>query len=1077
MEKLFTELPPSRTGIKFKNIIRESEEFNVLNYAYLYNGGGVAIGDINNDQLPDIYFTGNLVASRLYLNKGNLRFEEIAEDAKVAAEGLWNTGTTMADVNGDGYLDIYVCRSAARISERRRNLLFINNKDLTFTESAEEYGLEDPSYSTHAAFFDYDCDGDLDAFILNHSLDQYAGFSDQLDQLKKQRDDKFADKLFRNENGKFTDVSDEAGLINNVLGFGLGLAILDVNADNFPDMYISNDYNEEDYLYINQRDGTFRECIKEAMGHVSLSSMGNESGDFNNDLRPDIISLDMLPEDFYDYKMSIGPEHYDKYNQLIAQGFHYQTLRNMLQLNNGNGTFSEIGQLAGISATYWSWAPLLADYDNDGWKDLFISNGYGKNYLDMDVISYVVDEKLMAQRENRQLVSLDLLSKIPDLMSHNYAYRNNRNYTFSNVSAEWGFEGNTLSNGVAYADLDNDGDLDLVINNINEYAQVYRNNSESLTSNNFIKIQLKGQNWNTYGIGSKIIVKTGKQSQYQELIPSRGYQSSVNPELVFGLGDYSSIDSLTVIWPDSSIQELEKIPANQLLVLYQRDANKKNNQHKAAMPVFLDADMNLGIHFSHREEIFVDFKVDRLIPRGLSRGGPCVASGDINNDGLEDLYIGGAKNQSAKLYIQKTNGTFNLVALKVFENDSIYEDTDATFFDADGDDDLDLFVTSGGYNIKNKILLQDRLYENDGNGMFFKSENSLPDLRTSNSCVTTADFDGDEDLDLFVGGQIIPGSYPLPPRSYMLKNTGNGKFTDVTREICENLLNPGLVSDAVFTDINQDEKPDLILVGEWMKVSIFLNKNDFFIEGGINGLENTQGWWNSVAVDDYDGDGDIDIVAGNMGMNNAFNATPENPVRLFYGDFDNNGKIDPIMTYVIDGIRTPAFSRDELIAQVNSFTSNFPDYNSFAKIQEKALFTLLNVTDFDSLWATNFQTSLFLNDGYGNFEILPLPVEAQFSPVYSIYSMDINDDEFPDIILGGNQSNTRVSTGKFDAMYGIVLTGNGDGHFTTMDPVTSGLKVIGDIRSIIEIKNQHGQFLLFAINNGTIYFYRKSDRF
>lgn len=1073
-QKLFTDLPPTKTGIKFKNIIRDSEEFNVLNYAYLYNGGGVTIGDINNDQLPDIYFTGNLVASRLYLNKGSLKFKEIAEDAGVAAEGLWNTGTTMADVNGDGYLDIYVCRSAAQISDRRKNLLFINNKDLTFTESAEEYGLDDPSYSSHAAFFDYDCDGDLDAFILNHSLDQYAGFSDNLEQLKKQPDDRFSDKLFRNDNNTFIDVSNTAGLINNVLGFGLGLTILDVNADNFPDIYISNDYNEEDYLYINQQNGTFKESLKEAMGHVSLSSMGNESGDFNNDLKPDIISLDMLPEHHYDYKMSIGPENYDKYNQLIAQGFHFQTLRNMLQLNNGNGTFSEIGQLAGIAATYWSWAPLLADYNNDGWKDLFISNGYGKNYLDMDVISFVVDEKLMAQRKNRQIVSLDLLSKIPDLMSCNYAYQNNGNLTFSNVSTEWGFEGNTLSNGTAYGDLDNDGDLDLVINNINEYAQVFRNNSESYTSNNFIKIQLKGLFENTNGIGSKVIVKTGGLSQYQELMPSRGFQSSMNPELIFGLGKYTTIDSLIVVWPDSSVQVLSEIVSNQLLILNQHDAIKTHLNDAVKDPAFARIDENLGIDFVHQEDDFVDFKVDKLIPRGLLRSGPGVAKGDANNDGLEDVYIGGAKNQSGKLFLQKPDGTFMVKTNAVFENDHQYEDTDAIFFDADGDGDSDLFVTSGGYNLKNKNLLQDRLYINNGKGLFAEPKNDLPNMQTSNSCVAAADIDHDGDTDLFVGGQIIPGSYPMAPRSYLLENNGMGKFTDITNEYCEDLLNPGLVSDAVFTDLDQDNKPDLVLVGEWMNISVFLNKNDHFMESENNGLENSCGWWNTVTAHDFDGDGDMDLAAGNMGMNNSFNASAENPVRLFYGDFDKNGKVDPIMTYVIDGVRSIAFSRDELIAQVNPFASNFPDYNSFAKIQEKDLFSVLNITDYDSLSALTFHSSLFLNDGKGNFKIISLPVEAQFSPVYSIHTMDINNDDYPDIVLGGNQSNTRVSTGKFDALYGLVLIGEGNGYFTTMDPVISGIKVIGDVRSIIEFENQFGNFLIFILNNGTPVIYRKS---
>lgn len=1072
-QKMFTKLSATRTGIKFKNIIKDSEELNVLNYAYWYNGGGVAVGDVNNDGLPDIYFTGNLVNSRLYLNKGNLRFKEIAKKAGVLAGGLWNTGTCMVDVDGDGYLDIYVCRSAAKDPEKRRNLLFINNGDLTFTEKAKAFGLDDSSYSTHAAFFDYDRDGDLDVYILNHSLDKYASFNEQLNALKKTESKAFADKLFRNDGGKFVDVSKDAGLINNVLGFGLGLAVLDVNNDHWPDMYISNDYNEEDYLYINQRDGTFKETIRESMGHVSLSSMGNESGDFNNDLRPDIISLDMLPEEHYELKMSRGPEHFEKYNKLIKSGFHYQTIRNMLQLNNGNGTFSDIGELAGVSRTDWSWSPLLADYDNDGWKDLFISNGYGKNYLNMDVIGYVVEEKLMAQRENRALVPLDILAGIPDLMSTNYMYKNNRDLTFSNVSSDWGFEGQTLSNGAAYADLDNDGDLDLIINNINEYAQIYRNNSESLTSNNYIKIQLKGMGGNTYGIGSKVIVKTAGDSQYMELMPSRGFQSSVNPELIFGLGHHTVIDTITVYWPDSTFQTLSEVPANQLLILHQSKANKPTELNKNVKPVFVKIEMNLGVSFNHHEPDYIDFKVDKLIPRGLSGSGPGVAIGDVNQDGLDDLYIGGAHGQSGVLYLQQADGNFSELVTKSFENDKACEDTDAVFFDADGDGYLDLFVTSGGLEQTDKSVLQDRIYLNSGNGHFIKSVNALPDLKTNNACVTFADIDDDGDEDLFVGARFIPGNYPMAPPSYLLLNNGAGKFENRTSKICKDLMSGGMVSDAVFTDINNDNKPDLIVVGEWMKIEIYLNIDGVLVEQVNNGLENTHGWWNTINASDYDGDGDIDLIAGNMGMNNPFKATTSEPVRLYYSDFDNDGNVDPILTYYINGKSSLAYSLDEFVAQIKTLKSKFPTYDSFAKLNEEDIIDKLNLYDGDSLIATTFHSSFFRNNGMGGFDIIPLPVEAQFSPVYSIHSMDVNGDNVLDIILGGNQSNTRVSTGRFDALYGLVLTGNGDGHFTSMDPVSSGIKVKGDIRSITQFDNRFGTYLLFTLNNGTPRVYKK----
>lgn len=1071
-DKVFTLIPASSSGIRFKNIIKDSETLNVFKYAYWYNGGGVAVGDINNDDLPDIYFTGNLVNSHLYLNKGNLKFTNIAREAGVLAGGYWNTGTCMADINGDGYLDIYVCRSAAKDPDKRKNLLFINNRDLTFTEKGSSYGLDDPSYSTHAAFFDYDRDGDLDAYILNHSLDKYAGFNDQLNKLKHTRGKYFSDKLYRNDNGKFVDVSQKAGLINNVLGFGLGLAVVDVNGDHWPDIYISNDYNEEDYLYINQRDGTFKESIRESMGHVSLSSMGNESGDFNNDLRPDIISLDMLPEAHYELKMSKGPENYEKYNKLIQSGFHYQTIRNMLQLNNGNGTFSEIGQLAGISRTNWSWSPLLADYDNDGWKDLFISNGYGKDYLNMDVIRYVVDEKIMAQRDRRALNRLNLLSAIPDLLSSNYMFRNNRDLTFSNVSTEWGFEGKTLSNGAAYADLDNDGDLDLILNNVNEYASLYRNNSESFTSNNFIKIRLKGLDGNTFGIGSSVILTTGGESQYMELMPSRGYQSSVNPELIFGLGHNTLIDSIIVIWPDSSSQILSKIQANQVLTLYQSESVKLQASENQKKTIFTEVKLNLGINYKHQEPAFIDFKFDKLLPRGLSGSGPKVAKGDVNQDGREDLYIGGGLKQSGALYLQQDDGQFIKTTVMAFENDKDHEDTDAVFFDADGDEDLDLYVTSGGYVFDDE-LLQDRLYINNGKGHFMKS-NALPNMQTSNSCVTFADIDADGDIDLFVGGRVIPGKYPLAPQSYILINDGKGKFENATNKICENLTSAGMVSDAVFTDVNKDEKPDLVIVGEWMKIGIYINENGIFVQDNNNGLDNTYGWWNTINACDYDNDGDIDLIAGNMGMNNSFKATPLEPVQLYYGDFDNNGTIDPIMTYFINGENSLAFSRDEFVAQINSLSLKFPTYDSFAKLKAEDIIPKLKLYGGDSLVATTFYTSLFRNNGKGEFEVIHLPVEAQFSPVYSICTTDVNEDGILDIVLGGNQSNTRVSTGKFDALYGLILSGDGNGQFTTMDPVTSGIKIIGNIRSITEINNRFGAFLLFTLNNGSPKVYRKT---
>ena len=1065
-DKMFTLMPSNFTGIKFKNPLQYTESFNVLTYGNFYYGGGVSIGDINNDGLSDIYFTGNMVGSRLYINQGNFKFKEIAKQAGVFAEGLWNTGTTMADVNGDGLVDIYVCRSAASNPEKRKNLLFINNGDLTFTEKGSKFGVDDSGFTTQGAFFDYDNDGDLDLYVLNHSVLEYSTLGKMSSYHKKLKNNAYSDKLLRNDNGKFVDVTDDSGLISNILGFGLGIALSDINNDGFIDIYVSNDFNEQDYLYLNNGDGTFTEGLEDYIGHTPLYSMGSDIADFNNDGFTDIMALDMLPEGNHRIKMTSGPDNYEKLNHLKQNGFYNQTMRNMLQLNRGGNYFSEIGQFSGVSNTDWSWASLFTDLDNDGYKDLFITNGYKKDYTNMDFLNYIVQEKINERKNNVKIKLTELIDKMPSILEENYTYKNNGDLTFTKMNIDWGIDQKTFSNAAAYADLDNDGDMDLIVTNLDNQAFIYRNNSEKFTQNNHLKIALKGMGKNTTGIGAKVKVTAGGMTQTQEMFNTRGYQSSVDFNLNFGIGKSKTIDQVEVVWPNQKKEIITAVQPNQKLTLFQKDATLYVNRNKAPnTKLFQEVK---AIDFTHKENNYNDFKREIMLPHMLSTLGPKLAIGDVNGDGLEDAFIGGAKGAVGGIFLQTLSGGFVKSNKIDLEPDAASEDMGALFFDADGDRDMDLYVVSGGNEFdKTDPALKDRLYINRGKGSFVKSSDQLPQIISSGSCVKSADYDNDGDLDLFVGGRLIPNKYPYTPKSYLLQNDGRGHFTDVTSHKAAQLEEAGMVTDAIWADFNSDGLQDLILVGEWMPITLFENKNGKLINSSEDkGLNDSEGWWNSIATADFDQDGDLDFIAGNFGLNSQLKTSVKHPVSIYAKDFDENGSVDPILCCYYGDKNYPAFSKDDIQQQLSMLKNRFVRYSEYADLTIDKIFTPEEFEGSKILLAKNFETSYIENLGNNQFRITPLPIETQLAPIYGITTGDFNGDGNLDVVMGGNFTGSRVKYGHYDALKGVCLLGDGKGNFEFIDVDKSGLKVNGEIRDIDSFVNYKGEkTLLFSRNN------------
>jgi hypothetical protein len=1054
---LFQKLEPGQTGVSFSNLNHEEPGQHILAYEYFYNGGGVAVGDMNNDGYADLYFSSNQGENKLYLNKGNFTFEDITEKAGVAAKSGWKTGVAMVDINADGYLDIYVCRSGPQHEMLRQNALYINNQDLTFTNKAKAFGLDDNSYSTQAAFLDYDRDGDLDMFLLNHSRLTISNSYDITQRYKTTRVPYVGNKLFRNDDQKFVDVSDAMGIYGPASNYGLGIVYGDLNADGWPDLYISNDYTEKDNVLLNDHGRFFNEVSDSLLTHMSQFSMGVDMADVNNDGWLDLVTLDMLPDNNQRQKEFYWPDRYDVYAAMVKSGRHHQYMRNMLHLNNGDGTFSEIGQLAGISNTDWSWSALIADYDNDGWQDLFVSNGFKRNFTSNDFLRYKIDLAMRAQKGQRDATLQDVLNKMPSSKEHNYMFHNTNGIQFDDVSDTWGFAPKNLTNGTAYADLDNDGDLDLVMNNLDETAGIYRNDAGSTMQNHYLTIRLQGNDKNTAGLGGTVTVFSGGQTRKRTMCPYRGFQSSVEPMLFFGLGKLSKIDSLVVVWPKGEQQKLTNVAIDRVLVLQQKDAVKQEGEKISGPTGFTKIENS--IPFRHKENDYIDFKVQSLLPRMYSTEGPALASADINGDGLADVFLGGAKGQRDGVFVQRKDGTFTAKSQTWKDDDA--ENTDAVFFDMDKDGDQDLYVVSGGYEYDTTdTALGDHLYRNDGKGNF--NNVALPLMLNSGSCARPADIDRDGDLDLFVGGRITPGRYPAAPRSHVLMNDGKGNFSEHTPDIAPDLIRPGMVTDAAWLDLNHDEWPDLVVVGEWMPVKVYLNdKGKLKDQSTLYVKEKTEGWWNRILTEDLDGDGDKDLVIGNFGMNNQFKATPGQPVSLFAADIDNNGSVDPLMSYFIGGKSYPMPTRDELTEQVPSFKKKFPDYGRYTQATLQTMLTSEDLKRGRTFEAVTFETSWFENTGSGLVR-RPLPIQIQFAPVLALAFLDVNGDGHGDLVAGGNLSRTRSRFGKATGNFGTVLLGDGRGHFRAADPLETGLSLRGDARRMILLD---GKILVVGMNN------------
>lgn len=1077
--KLFEKVESKTSNVTFKNQLKESKDFGILDYLYFYNGGGVASGDINNDGLTDLYFVSNQGENKLYLNKGGLKFEDITKKSGIEGHADWQTGVTMADVNGDGFLDIYVCAVSNYKGLKGANELYINNKNGTFSEKAKEYGLDFSGFSTQVAFFDYDKDGDLDCYLLNHAVHTSRSYGKA--ETRGIKDNEAGDYLYENINGKFKDVSVKSGIYQASMGYGLGISVADINNDGWEDIYVSNDFHEDDYYYVNQHDGTFKEEAKTRMGHQSRFSMGSDIADINNDGFMDLMTLDMYPEDETVEKSSAGEDPFDIYQYKLEFGYFNQYSRNCLQLNMGGQKFIDIAPMAGVSATDWSWSTLINDFDGDGIKDIFVANGIVKRPNDLNYMKFIMGDSPQNSQFSKQEYDKKALDLMPDGKVHNYFFKGNQNLQFDDKSMSWGFEEAKIANGATYADLDNDGDLEIITNNINAEATIYNNQSIENLGNSFCKIKLTGESQNTFGIGAKVVLNANGIEQTQQLMPTRGFMSAVEPILTFGLGkNVQMIDTIKVIWESGKGQVLTKVKVNTTLILDEKNA--KLISPILAKPVqltFEEVSNKLNLNFIHKENQYFDFNRESLIPFKVSTEGSKIAVGDVNNDGKEDLYMGGAKGQSGELFLQNASGFINSKQVD-FIKDAIFEDVDAVFLDIDNDKDLDLYVVSGGNEFyENNVEQFDRIYRNDGKGNFKRDVSALPKMFSNKSCVRPFDFDKDGDLDLFVGGRVVPFNYGKTPTSYLLINNGKGngsspQFTDKIKQLAPELQTAGMVTNAIWSDIDNDGDADLIVIGDWMPIKMYQND-----KGKLslidNDLSEKTGFWQGILANDFDRDGDVDFVVGNIGLNTKFKKNPkQNALRMYVKDIDGNGSVEQILTYNRNDKWFPVATKDELGKQIPSIINKrFTDYSLYAGRTIEDIFYPEQLEKAEIKEVNTFESVYLENLGSNKYKLTPLPILAQTSKIMTLFLDDYDGDGIKDVIIGGNFYGSNMYQARYDASYGLILKSDGKGNFKTIIPTKSGLMLEGEIRDIQKIIFNKLPYYLIARNNNSLQTFKK----